>query len=127
MNSDTKTPYRRRPPISSAERARIVSDWQRSGLSAEAYAREHDVGASSLWKWSREERTGNGRVRKNTRREMPMFVEIPLSQEQRSTGLREDVDGTIELVCPSGHHVLLRGAVSASQLSTVLRSLEGRE
>ncbi len=124
MTSNSR--QRRRPRASARDRTRIVLDWQRSGLSAAKYAAEHEVAASSLWKWAswlRTQRAEDGA--KSPTNQAASFVEVPLPQRIQTESALVEQPGQLELLCPSGHVLRFRGGVSASALSVVLEALGG--
>ena len=55
-------PRKRRRRFSEEERRQLVAAWRKSGQSAAAFAEEHKMNASNLWRWASElERVGQQR------------------------------------------------------------------
>jgi hypothetical protein len=83
-----------------------VAHWRGSGLSADAYAREHDIGLERLKYWAR--RVERGVVR-------PPMLPVRVSAVAGSSPL--------ELRSPSGWSLHVDGGVDAAWLARLLQGL----
>lgn len=83
-----------------------VAHWRSSGLSAEAYAREHDIGLERLKYWARRVQRGVAR---------PHMLPVRVSTVAAASPL--------ELRGPSGWSLRLDGGVDAAWLATLLQGL----
>lgn len=115
---------KRRSPCPPAERARIVADWQRSGLSVAEYARQHGLSASNLWRWSTKLRlhAGSGRTKRGDGNTATRFVpvELPRSDGLGKRSEQQGAHGFIELELTNGCIVRLRGNVSEDALKAAI-------
>jgi hypothetical protein len=84
-----------------------VAHWRSSGLSAEAYAHEHDIGLERLKYWAR--RVERGVVR-------PRMLPVRVSTVAASSPL--------ELRSPSGWSLRVDGGVDAAWLAQLLQGLQ---
>ncbi len=102
-----------------------VSDWQRSGISAAAYAEQHHIGVSSLRKWGTRLRKGiptPDAVKPIDA--TPCFLPVTFDRSaEGETPPTEFIDG-VELTLPSGHVVRLRGRVSCASLASLIQSTQ---
>ena len=121
----TSTPMKtRRSPRTASVWKSLVEGWLSSGLSATAYADEHDVSAEGLWRWRhrlrQREHSGVGDT-VQAPGASPTMVRVHVVGNGEDTGV--DAVGHIELRCPGGYVLSLHGAVHAAQLTTVLQTL----
>jgi len=95
-----------------------IARWQRSGLTATAFAARERVNAGTLsyWKWKL--RQVEGRVRTG--------AAGPLSFVELMGPAFEGTAARIEIVLPAGYRVRLPAGTSDTTLRTVLDVLEGR-
>ena len=83
-----------------------VAHWRDTGLSADAYAREHDIDLERLKYWARRvERTSNGAQL------LPVRISAPA------------MPAPVELRAPSGWSVRMDGGVDAVWLARLLQEL----
>lgn len=88
-------------------RAALLLEFQRSGLSATAFAREHGLGCSTLYHWLRQARTAPP----------PAFVEVDLPPALLKEGLVIELSPAPRLRLTSRHQVEL-----AAQLLQTLQA-----
>ena len=120
-----KTKQQRRPARCAQQWALTVADWQRSGISATAYAEQHNLGVASLWKWSTRLRKAPPapeavRPIDSTPRFLPVTLDSGAQGDAQPT---EFLDG-VEVTLPSGHVVRLRGRVSCDALAALIQSTQ---
>jgi len=123
----TSAQRKRRSPRRPAEWARIVKDWQNSGLSATEYAKRHDLGAPNLWRWSTklQLRAGRRHTVVDDAITPTGFIPVQVSRHQ-GPGERppqKRLQGSIELELTNGCVVRLRGEVSPDALKAALSAL----
>ena len=95
---------------SAAEWTEIVRSWRASGETARQYASNHGLNAGTLKWWSR-------RVSKPAAEPVSRFAKVVV-KPPAVTG------SELEVVAPSGHRVVVRGAVDAGCLRDVLEVLK---
>jgi hypothetical protein len=94
---------RRRPRTAAAQRANWLTAFERSGLSAAAFARQHDLNYTTFCNW---------RQREGKARTSPGFVQIELPPP-----------AAVELVLELGRGARLR-ITEASQIALAVRLLQ---
>jgi len=82
---DLRTRRRRTPQ----ERAELLTQYRRSGLSQRDFVQSHDLGLSTLTKWLREERLSG--VKPSGRNGAVPFQEVNLRPQFSSTGWAAEV------------------------------------
>ena len=109
-----RTQGRRR---TSAEWAELVSEWQQSGLSAEAFATQRRLKASTLswWKWKLE--TQQRGSPKAPERSGPRLLPVEV--------VESEFDGEVgwELRTAAGHVLRVHGALTDAQLEEILGAM----
>jgi len=95
-----------------------VARWQRSGLTATAFAAREGLNAGTLSYWKRKLRQADGRVSTVATRPMS-FVELVAP-------VRGGAEARVEIVLPAGYRVRLSEGASGATLRTVLDVLEAR-
>ena len=103
MKNANGSPRRRRPPTPPAHRRQLLAAFDRSGLSAAAFARQHDLGYTTFCGW---------RHRRAKTPPSPAFVQVELANPTAPVELR------IEL----GAHARLH-LTSVSQVELAARLL----
>jgi hypothetical protein len=108
----------RRARRSRADWCAEIARWERSGLSATAYAARHDISRSTLFWWSSHLRdTSVARAPADTVSFVPVRV--------RPTAHAEAPAFALEVTLRNGRTVRAHGDVDASRLAQVLDALEG--
>ena len=87
----------RAPRTTGAERAVFLEAFQRSGLSAAAFARQHGLGGSTFYHWLRQARTATA----------PAFVEVDLPTAPTTEGLVIELGPAARLHLTRDHQVAL--------------------
>ena len=87
----------RHPRTSPGQRAAFLREFERSGLSAAAFAREHGLGSSTLYYWLRQARSATA----------PAFVEVDLSPAPVTESLLIERGPVPRLHLSSAHQVAL--------------------
>lgn len=93
------SPHSRRPrhtPV--AERARLLAAFARSGLSAAAFARKHDLHYTTFCGW---------RQRRAQRKPAPAFVQVELAAPPTAAGLLVELAGHARLRIESSGQIAL--------------------
>jgi len=103
MKTSNGSPHHRRPRTSSARRTQLLAAFERSGLSAAAFARQQGIGYTTFCGW---------RHRRAKTPPSPAFVEVELSESAAA----------VELWIEVGAHGRLR-LTSASQIEWAARFL----
>ena len=103
MKSSNGSPRHRRPPTPPARRRQLLAAFDRSGLSAAAFARRHDLGYTTFCGW---------RHRRATTQSPPTFVQVELANPT----------APVELVIELGPQARLC-VTSASQIELAARLL----
>ena len=97
----------RQPRTTATERAAFLEKFERSGLGAAAFAREHGIGYSTFYHWRRQARTATA----------PAFVEVDLSPAPVTESLLIELGPVPRLRLTSAHQVAL-----AAQLLQALQT-----
>jgi transposase-like protein len=120
--SSGKQRRRRRSP---EEWTKLVAEWKSSGHSASEFARERNVGESSLWKWDFRLRAAVDKRRQASPspRSPTKFVAVEVKGSQAPEQRKQALPGRIEISLPSGAVVRLRGNVAPEAFSTVIQTL----
>jgi transposase-like protein len=120
--SSGKQHRRRRSP---EEWTKLVAEWKSSGRSASEFARERNVGESSLWKWDSRLRAAvrKGRQASPSPRSPTKFVAVEVKQSQAPEQRKQAAAGRIEISLPNGAVVRLQGEVAPEAVSTVIQTL----
>ncbi len=113
MELETTTVSKKQKRSTAAERAQVLEQFHRSGLSRKAFSRTHAVALSTLSKW-----LTNAKRKNENKATVPVpFKE--LSMRQASTlGM---VSWAVEIVGPDGLLVRCREALPLHELSRLLR------
>ena len=95
-----------------------VARWQRSRLTATAFAAREGLNAGTLssWKW---------KVRQADRR-VPAVAPRPMAFVELAAPARSGAEWRVEIALPAGYRVRLPEGVSGDTLRTVLDVLEAR-
>ncbi len=96
-----------------------MSAWKQSGLSAAAYAEQHDMHPSSLSKWSRSLLAARRAQQSN---ESQQFVPVEVRPGHPSN--RSEFCGRLEVEFPAGHILRLTGPVDTSALADFLYAIK---
>jgi len=100
----------------SAEKRRLVKEWDESGLSAQAFAEAHGLHPQTLRVWGRAVR---GPLRKRARTRPPArtveLVELP----KDDTG-----ELRVEVEFPGGRRLVVAGALTADLLVALIATLD---
>jgi hypothetical protein len=107
----------RRARRSRSEWSAEIARWERSGLSAAAYAARHDLSRSTLLWWSAHLRGTSATASPDTVSFLPVRV--------RSTAPAEAPAFALEVTLRNGRTVRTHGDVDALRLARVLDALEG--
>lgn len=105
---------RRRARRSRSEWLSEIERWQRSGLSAAAYARRHELSASTLYWWSTHLRQAE---------EAPSVSFLPVRVQPGASA--ETTPFSLEVTLRNGRTVRAHGDVDAARFARVLDALEG--
>jgi hypothetical protein len=102
----------------------LIDDWQRSGLSRSAFAREHQVGAHLLSYWAK--RLGVSEPPSPAAVTSTDFIQVPLAPATQATPVPTSMAGSssIEILFPRGVVLRVRPGVDAVFLQTVVTALE---
>jgi transposase-like protein len=100
----------------------LIDDWQRSGLSRSAFARERQVGAHLLSYWVR--RLGVTKPPLPAAVTSTGFIQVPLIPAEPATPPPATVSPSIEILFPRGVVLRVRPGVDAIFLQTVVTALE---
>jgi transposase-like protein len=103
----------------------LIDDWQRSGLSRSAFAREHQVGAHLLSYWAK--RLGVSKPPSPAAVTSTDFVQVPLVPAAQATPVPTSMaagSSSIEILFPRGVVLRVRPGVDAVFLQTVVTALE---
>ena len=121
MQQDTQT--RRRSFRTAAQWSEIVERWRSSGVSARAFAEEHGLGESSLWRWSAHLARTKEKVRQPRVAVLaaPRFLTVQVAKPGSTASPVER--GSIEVVWPGGPVVRVVGEVSADALVAAVRAV----
>lgn len=136
---DNSTPQQkpsqvRRSP-SPDQRASLVEEWKRSGVSARQFAEKTGVDARKLYRWA--EQLGLQRARRELPASAPRpsrrpatppaaptrFLSVAVAESKNVAAAAVVARGGIEIVWPSGPVVRVSGEVSASSISAVVRAM----
>jgi hypothetical protein len=98
-----------------------VARWQRSGLTAAAFAAREGCKAGTLayWKWKL-------RQRERTVRGVPAVAKPPVSFVEVVSPPVDGPDASVEIVLPEGYRVRMPRGAAGDTLRTVLDVLEAR-
>ena len=96
-----------------AERRRLLTRYERSGLSQKAFCQRHGVALSTLQYWRR-------RARDTDQEPTPTFVEIP--QVTGTAGVRS-VEAAVFIELPGGVRLEVPAGTDAQWLSGLLRAM----
>jgi hypothetical protein len=115
------------PKPSPEERGRaLVEDWQRSGLSQVAYARQHRIGAQRVSYWKRRlEQARPATVRAPTAAPAADFVQIAVPMPSRPTSLASQPGSPLEILLSCGAVVRVVPGVDPGLLRLVVSTLAG--
>jgi transposase-like protein len=101
---------------SANERTNVIERWQRSGLTARAFAEQEGLHASLLYQWRKQlkaaERAGVGADDSK-----PAFSELRLSTTNAQPG-------HVEIIARNGRVVRVHGAIGVRALQQVLAAVE---
>lgn len=101
------TPSRTRSRRTTEDRAALLLEFQRSGLSGSAFARKHGLGGSTFYHWLRQARTTSP----------PAFIEVDLPPALTTEGLVIELSPAARLRLTSRHQIAL-----AAQLLQTLQA-----
>lgn len=89
------------------ERERHIREWEKSGLSKTAYAKQHGIKRTTFYRWFRE--------RRNSEDASAGFIELTMN-EWRTGDVRAGYESGIELHLPRGYRLTVtKGFVYCSQ------------
>lgn len=94
----TSNGFARRPRTTPARRTQLLAKFDRSGLSAAAFARQHGIGHSTFCGW---------RCRRGKTKPPPTFVEVELSESAAAVELLVEVGASARLRISSAGQVEL--------------------
>lgn len=141
MKKSTQIVRRRR---TEAEWLAVVEDWQCSGMTAEAYAKKHGVGKSSLWNWlpafrAKRPSRSDGSLSGLSPRRSSAFVSSELERPARFLPIRvvaarhassesiangvEAALTSVEVVSVGGVKVRMADGVSIEAVASLVRAL----
>ena len=100
----------------------LIDDWQRSGLTRSAFAREHQVGAHLLSYWAK--RLGATLPRPAAAVTPTYFIQVPLAPAAQAAAPPMAGSPSIEILFPRGVVLRVRPGVDAAFLQTVVTALE---
>ncbi len=129
MNEDTQKKRKRRSRRSPAQWAEIVERWRASNQSAEEFAKENDVGADGLWRWSSRLRIARPlraveSGQQASPRVAPRFVEVEVARPTQPVGESTAAARGIVIEWPGGPTVRVSGGgVDRGSLVAVLQAL----
>jgi transposase-like protein len=109
--SDLRTRRRRTPP----QRAELLTQYRRSGLSQRDFVQSHGLGLSTLTKWLREERLSG--VKPSERNGAVPFQEVNLRPQFNST------DWAAEVALTDGAVLRLGAQASVAWATALLQAL----
>lgn len=87
----------------------LVAEWKASGETAREFGAPHGIGSEMLYRWAEAER-------KTKKENVPAFIQV------QSAGRRRV--GAVEIVLAGGRVVVVREAVDAELLLSVVEALE---
>ena len=99
----------------------LIDDWQRSGLTRSAFAREHQVGAHLLNYWAK--RLGVSKPRPSAGITSTDFIQVPLVPTESTTPSPSAGSPSIEILFPRGVVLRVRPGIDAVFLQTVVTAL----
>lgn len=101
---------RRRRRYTAAQRQELLTQYQRSGLSASTFAREHGINFSTLYQWTQ-------RMESASRRPVPIFKEVLLPTTPTLPAWAAEI--------AVGHELTLRlgSPISAEFIAQVIQQL----
>ncbi|MBA3937542.1 MAG: hypothetical protein H0X38_08770 [Planctomycetes bacterium] len=103
----------------------MIDDWQRSGLSRSAYARQHQVGAHLLSYWIKRLQSAELSPELATAPVTPVdFVQVSLPAPGPSTPASGLASSAVEILFPRGVAVRIRPGVDLGLLRSVISALE---
>jgi hypothetical protein len=100
----------------------LIEDWQRSGLSRSAFARERQVGAHLVSYWAK--RLGVLKPPSPAAATTADFIQVPLVPAELATPAFATVSPSIEILFPRGVVVRVRPGIDAAFLHLVVTALE---
>ena len=103
----------RRPRVSAPERAKWISQYRSSQLSARQFAQQHGLNEGTFHRWTREERQ-----RSNSSNGTPGFEEVRLPSFAPAGAW------VAEVVLPSGTVVRLGGTAAGAWMRSLWESLQ---
>jgi transposase-like protein len=128
MKTQSTHPERTSKPDRAARGRALIDDWQRSGLSRSAYARQRQVGAHLLSYWFKrlqEAETSPSLVAKPVTVTAPDFVQVSLPAPGPSTPATGSASSAVEILFPRGVAVRIRPGVDLDLLRSVITALVG--
>jgi hypothetical protein len=114
---------RRHVQRSAEEKAAMVTEWQASGLSAQAFERQRGLSKCSLWRWQREVQNAL-RKAASPERSVISFAPVHISKVQRSTVLSQE-RMLAEVVVGHGIRVRVVEGADVDQVCLLVRALSG--
>ncbi len=118
------TSAKRAQKLNPAIRGRaLIDDWQRSGLSRSAFARERQVGAHLVSYWAK--RMGVSKPPSPAEVTPAIdFIQVPFVPTESAMPPPATVSPSIEILFPRGVVLRVRPGVDAAFLQTVVTALE---
>ena len=102
------------------ERAALLVAWKKSGMSAQAFERQHGLSKSSLWRW----RQGSGMAKKgvSTERSAVSFAPVHIAKAQEAVANERVV---AEVLLGREVRVRVLDGADMNQVTQLVRALAG--
>jgi hypothetical protein len=108
---------------SAEEKAALLAEWARSGLSAQAFERQRELTKCSLWRWTREaERSAVAAV--PAKQSAISFAPVHVTKVQ-ATAVMEPERVIAEVLVGRDVRVRVLGGADMDQVSRLVRALSG--
>ena len=106
------------------ERIEHLANWKMSGLSAQAYAREHGIRYKSLYAWRSQSRRASERSQPEFASKEPSFVPVHVGSPGSGNAMASTLKITLRRQGLNALECVVIGAANATELVSLVKSLK---